>query len=235
MSFYSQFADYYQTIFPFKQPVYNFLLSYDKSHVKDIIDIGCSTGHYTDKLTKDNYAATGIDFDESMIAWAKKNYPSPSFHTMNMLDIESLNLKYDLAFCIGNTAAHLTADEFDLFIRSVYNVLRPGGIWIFQVRNWDYVVTLNDYEFPVLKAESQIQFIRSYSNIKGDSLQFNTRLMDNEKKVFEQSVPMYPISTERYVDIHKKHGFTLIDHFGDFKKSPHSPNSDSASIFVLQK
>ena len=186
MSFYTKFAQYYESIFPFKQPIFDFLKSNTRQETKDILDIGCGTGHYSTAFSQAGFRTTGIDLDASMIDYAKEHYHDTTFHRKNMLDIDTLDRHFDLAFCIGNTIAHLTKSEFDSFINIVRNILRPGGIWIFQVRNWDYVIQHKEYNFPTLKTNGgRLQFYRSYTNITTDSLQFNTRLTDENKLIFK--------------------------------------------------
>ena len=235
MSFYSQFAHYYQQIFPYKQPVYSFMKSYTSPNYKSILDIGCGTGHYAQKFFSEGFQSTGIDLDNSMIGYAIEHNPGPNYFALDMTEIETLSSTFDFIFCIGNTAAHLAQSEFESFVGSVYNVLMPGGIWLFQVRNWDYVAKQQEYEFPILKADPNIKFFRNYSEITAESLYFNTRLTDQSETVFEDRIKMYPINSQRYLDIHKNCRFKLIDQFGDFQRTPFQTNIDSANMFVFQK
>ena len=236
MAFYTKFAEYYESVFPYNQITFEFLSSYTDSKTIDILDVGCGTGHYTKAFSDSGFQATGIDLNPSMVEHAKKHYPKPKFHHLNMLDIENLNQNFDLIFCIGNTAAHLTAAEFKTFIHAVHKILRPGGKWIFQVRNWEYILQQKEYTFPLLQAnEENIQFERTYTKITPDSLQFNTRLIVHGKVVFEDSVILYPLSSQSYLRIHNDRQFQFMDQYGSFKRTSYDPDIDSANIFVFQK
>ncbi len=235
MAFYSKFAHYYDSIFPFKQPAFDFLKSYVSSSMKNVLDVGCGTGHYTAAFAKTGLNSTGIDLDEAMIDYAISHYQGAQFHAMNMLDIESLNQQFDLIFCIGNTLAHLTKPELHQFLHAVYNALSPNGTWIFQVRNWDYVLQNDIYEFPLLTADDRVQFTRTYTDITKDSLQFNTRLTENGQIIFADSVKMTPLTAKDYFDIQQNHHFQLVDQFGDFQRTPFDPNKDSALLCIFRK
>ncbi|RQW05853.1 class I SAM-dependent methyltransferase [candidate division KSB1 bacterium] len=236
MAFYSTFAQYYEVIFPFKQNIFEFLKSYTTTETRKILDLGCGTGHYAAQFAKEGFQTIGIDLDANMIAYATAHYPKATFFTMNMLDVRSLNQRFDFIFCIGNTAAHLTHKEFDILLDSVYNSLEPGGVWLFQVRNWDYVALQKEYTFPVIAAQNgRIRFLRTYTDISQDELSFNTRLIVDGQDIFQDRVMMYPISSRRYREMHAEGNFLLIDHFSDFGRTPFDAASDSANIFVFRK
>ena len=236
MAFYSSFAQYYESIFPFKKFVFDFLNYYANPETRDILDVGCGTGHYADHFAQAGYHVIGIDLDAAMIDYARQHYPDTHFLALNMLDIQSLEQPFDFIYCIGNTATHLKQDQFDIFVQSAYNKLRSGGIWLFQVLNWDCVTRQQEYIFPVLYADNEkIKFIRKYSDISNDSVIFNTELVDRGYVIFKEFTEMYPISSQEYLDIHHSHQFRLLDHFANFKRTPFNPRVDSANIFVFQK
>lgn len=236
MAFYSKFAHYYDSIFPFKQPMFEFLHSYTTPEMKNVLDVGCGTGHYTAAFSRAGFQSTGIDVDEAMIQCAHKQYSAPDFYVMNMLDIASLKQQFDLIFCIGNTLAHLTKLELHHFLHAVSHALAPDGVWIFQVRNWDYVLQRDFYDFPLLTAnDNRLRFSRTYNDISKDSLQFNTRLTEDDNLIFEDSVNMTPLTSKHYLDMHHNHHFQLVHQFGDFKRTPFDPNTDSAHILIFKK
>lgn len=236
MAFYSKFAQYYDSIFPFKQPLFDFLQRYTSAETKNILDAGCGTGHYAAAFSHAGFHTIGIDLDGAMIDYAQKHYPEATFHVMNMLNIESLEQQFELIFCIGNTLAHLQKDELHRFLHSVRNCLTDTGYWIFQVRNWEYVLAQQSYEFPLLTAnKSSVQFTRTYTDITSDSLHFNTRMTENDKLIFQDSVRLTPFTSRQYIDIHQNHHFRLVDQFGDFERTPFRASVDSANILIFQK
>ena len=117
MSFYTQFAETYESIFPFSEAVYGFLRRYLPAPPASVLDVGCGTGHYTGALAADGYDAVGIDLDAAMIAHARAHYSTARFHVMDMLDIADLDHPFDGLACIGNTAAHLTQAQFSALCR----------------------------------------------------------------------------------------------------------------------
>ena len=243
MSFYTQFTQHYEAIFPFSETVYTFLRRYIPPGWR-CLDVGCGTGHYTGRLADDGCKSTGIDLDAAMVAHAQTHYPQAIFHTMNMLDIADLLFPtpFQTIFCIGNTAAHLTQAQFATFLDAVRRTLAPGGTWILQVMNWDFVLTQPSFTFPVITANNDIIFRREYRDISEQHVTFHTRLQAGDSgisrdagTIFEDSVPLYPLRSSRIIEMHEKAGFTCTGHFGNYAGSSFDPGKFSANIYVFRK
>jgi len=234
VSFYSEFAEYYEAVFPYREEVCSFLKSYIPDGTRRILDAGCGTGHYCGRLAEEGYEVVGIDLDPQMIEVARKNYPKPTFHCMNMLEVGSLSPPFDLTCCIGNVAPHLTQDEFGRFAGEVARILRPGGVWIFQVVNWDYILTRDSYSFRTRKlGAGDVIFLREYQDISASRVHFLTRLASEDRTIFEGDVWLYPIRTDDFLRVHRDHGLELVGHFADFQRAPFSATSDTGSVFVF--
>lgn len=235
MAFYSEFAAYYDDIFPFQQQTLDFLNHWFQE-ASTLLDVGCGTGQYAGRLTDAGHTCLGIDLDPTMIATAQERYPDIEFIAYDMLDIASLERSFDGIFCIGNTAAHLPRDDFQEFIRDVFDSLNPGGIWIYQVLNWDYIIKQDTYEFPELEnQEKRVKFFRSYSDISTETVSFRTNLWHSDHLIFDKTIALFPILSEDYRQMHEDMGFSFQHQFADFKSTPYDTAKDSANIFVFQK
>ncbi len=232
MSFYSAFATYYEAIFPFSETVYAFLRRCLPSSGV-VLDVGCGTGHYAGQLAADGFAAVGVDLDAAMIAYAQEHYPQAAFQRLNMLDIAALGQTFDAIFCIGNTAAHLTQAQFAHFLDAGRRSLTPGGVWIVQVMNWDYVLTQPAVTFPVMTA-GDATFYREYRDISEQQVTFHTRLMVGNVAVFEDATPLYPLRSADIRAAHTHVGFTPLAHFANYAGHPFNPTAFSANLFVFR-
>ncbi len=235
MAFYSDFADHYEAIFPFSPAVYDFLTHYLSPPPAAVLDVGCGTGHYTERLAQDGFDAVGIDLDPAMIAYADQHYERAEFRVMNMLEIATLRREFDGAVCIGNTAAHLTQAEFARFLDQVREILVLRGIWILQVMNWDYVLEQERVAFPTLAGEGAAVFHREYREISDRYVTFVTRLEVEGETIFEETTPLYPLRSAAIAALHAGRGFRLIAHTGSYSGDPFDPNTFSANIFVFER
>ena len=149
--FYTDFAEDYEQIFPFHDNVFSFLKNYMGNDKGSLLDIGCATGHYCGKFADLGYSPLGIDLDSEMIKTAKKTYGQAKFDVMNLTEIEKIDETFDLVYSTGNVMAHVDEDNLKSFLKSLKNKMKPGSIWIFQVINWDFILTLNEFDFPVIE------------------------------------------------------------------------------------
>lgn len=235
MTFYSQFAEYYEAVFPYRDEVAAFLRSYIPDGSRRILDAGCGTGHYCGRLAAEGFEVVGIDLDPRMIDVARTKYPAPTFRCMNVLDVGALPKPFDLVFCLGNVAPHLTQEEFARFAGGVATILRPGGVWIFQIVNWDYILAHGPYAFrPRKLGLGDAVFLREYREVSESRVRFLTRLVAEDRTVFEGDVWLYPLRTDAYLRLHEEHGFELVDHFADFQRTPYAETSDAGSVFVFR-
>ncbi len=232
MSFYTEFSDYYELIFPFSTTVYTFLRHYIIPKQTRCLDVGCGTGHYCGRFAAAGAEAVGIDLDAAMIAYARAHYPHAEFHTMNMLDVTDFDRPFDAVYCIGNTAAHLTPKYFRIFVDRVRSICRPGAPWILQVMNWDYVLTRTQLTLPVIEAGSAT-FYREYRDISEARVTFHTRLEVEGHVIFDDAVPLYPLRSDDIVHMHTDTGFSFAEHFVSYARVPFDPKAFSANIFVF--
>ncbi len=244
MSFYAEFAEHYEAIFPFSETAYTLLRRYILPEQRRCLDVGCGTGHYCGRLAVDGFDAVGIDLDAAMITYARRRYPQAAFHALNMRDIADLlstdragladrEARFDAAFCIGNTAAHLTQAQFAQFLDSVQRVLKPGAPWILQVMNWDYVLERETFAFPLIETSQGLTFHREYRAVSEAQVTFHTRLQSGANIIFEDEVLLYPLRSADIAHLHQRRGFTSRAHFGSYAGAPFDPAEFSANIFVF--
>jgi len=235
LSFYSQFATVYEAVFPFSQGVYAFLRHHLPAPPAALLDVGCATGHYAGPMAQEGHSITALDLDPEMIAYARDHYTGVDFRVMDMLDVGTLGRGFDGAYCIGNTAAHLSQGAFGHFVSSVSGVLPPGGVFVLQVMNWDYVVGQSDVSFPVIHAPDDVVFYRTYRGISADTVTFATRLEVAGDIVFDDAVPLYPMRSSEMVAVCEAQGFRLVEHVGSYSGATFDPGVFSACIFVFRR
>jgi len=233
MSFYSEMAEYYEAIFPYRDEVYAFLQS-TGAGARRILDLGCGTGHYCGRFARDGCEAIGIDLDPAMIATAQREYPRARFACLDMRDSGTFPPGFDLIYCIGNSLPHVTQADLDGLLASIVRLLRPGGAWVFQIVNYDPLFSRTAYTFPPRPLKGgTATFYREYRDISASHLRFLTRLVAGEKVVFEGEVTLYPMRSAEYVAAHARHGFELVEHVADFDRRPFDP-AGSGSVFVFR-
>jgi SAM-dependent methyltransferase len=236
MSLYSEFAGWYEQVFPFREEVYLFLREHAALPPCAVLDAGCGPGHYCRRFQHDGFQATGIDLDPEMIAAAAATSPTVAFHAMDITDLASLNQSFSLIYSIGNVVAHLSPDRFSVFLSQVHAALEPGGCWIFQTVNWDYLLTLPEYRFPVKTVgNGSVSFHRRYLDIAPEQVIFEVELLADNKRIFNEQTTLYPLTADCYRQRHEAAGFKLAGLYSGFDKTPFSREHNSGLVMVLTK
>lgn len=230
---YSQFAAWYDRIFPFSAGVYSFLTHHLGDMNGAVLDLGCGTGDYCGAFTRDGITATGLDLDPKMISRARIRNPECEFHVMDMTEFPILGGPWSMIYSIGNTAAHLPPDQFWDCAQHVRERLVPGGVWIVQVMNWDYVLGLDSFVFPPKIMDTAV-FHRSYEDISESGLTFRTKLDIDGQSVFTDQVRLYPLTSSSIIAGHNQLGYKLMEQASDYAGSAFDPEIFSANILVFR-
>lgn len=105
-----------------------------------ILDLGCGTGHLTNKIADAGAVVIGIDNAPTMIAQANKNYPSWQF-----IVADGANFYFDEPFdaVFSNAALHWMKNSKPV-IKCIWQALKSGGRFVAEFggqRNIQTIVT----------------------------------------------------------------------------------------------
>lgn len=100
----------------------------------EVLDIGCAYGFLLDEIRKKGSRVTGIDYSEGPVDWMKKNLHINGYNG----SISNLKKKkYDVVI-ISETIEHIS--DIKVFMSSVFEILKPGGIFIIITGDCDSIV-----------------------------------------------------------------------------------------------
>ena len=111
---------------------------------KRMLDIGCGIGRMTQAFADTFGEAHGVDFSGNMIRIAKALHgekPNLYFEVNNGVDL-SIHKDNFFDFCFSYISFHHIA-EFEVianYIREIDRVLKPGGMFMFQVNTSKWVI-----------------------------------------------------------------------------------------------
>jgi trans-aconitate methyltransferase len=103
-----------------------------------VLDLGCGTGHLTEKIQQSGASVTGIDASPSMIAKANEAYPAVEFIVKNATEFD-FSEKFDAVF--SNATLHWITDA-ESVINNVYKSLKPGGRFVAELGGKNNVGTV---------------------------------------------------------------------------------------------
>ncbi|WP_346863576.1 methyltransferase domain-containing protein [uncultured Draconibacterium sp.] len=104
-----------------------------------ILDLGCGPGLYAELLAEKGHKVTGVDFSKSSIEYARKQAREKklgiNYINSNYLDLKLDENTFDLVILVYTDFGVLLPEEQKKLLQFIYRVLKPGGIFIFDVLN----------------------------------------------------------------------------------------------------
>ncbi len=150
--------------------------------------------------------------------------PNPQFQHGNMLELETdfQPEQFDAVLCFGNTLVHLQSDELiQQMVNGVFAVLKPGGHFLLQILNYDYILSEPVTALPHIET-GNIQFIRKYAFEDNNPLvRFQTELvLKKENKSVLNETPLFALQSAELIEFMRNTGFKEIELFSGFKNEP---------------
>ncbi len=242
MSFYNEISKYYDVIFPAGEEQIKFIEDAAGGTGVGILDIACGSGTYSVGLAKKGYRITAVDIEDEMIRKVKEKADIEKVNieaiVCSMTELEEkLIQEYNVLFCIGNSIVHLgSVEEIENALGQMYKLLKPGGVLIVQIMNYDRIMRLGLKELPpIINHEVGVEFIREYDYKPGkNSIAFNTTLVVKDgdiTRTLKNTVELLPLMSDELIKLFEKAGFKKCETYGDFKYSTY--NEDSY-MFVIR-
>lgn len=151
-----------------------------KFGVKTILELGCGTGLLLTNLSQLGYECTGVDLDKDMLEIAKSKAREQNLKIHYMQDdIRELKLggKFDAVICLQVLSLLLHDNDIETAFRSVSQLLEPGGIFLFNVLNAEFI-NKND---PYLNSTPFVDIVLDRGKYK--LLRMNTmKIKDNVQR-----------------------------------------------------
>jgi SAM-dependent methyltransferase len=105
----------------------------------ELLDAGCGTGRYTIELANRGYVVHGVDVSPELVAEASRSLGNGtkfvSFAVGNILALPAA--RYDAALCRGVLNDFVADDDRQAVFGSLSRALRPAGVLILDVREWE--------------------------------------------------------------------------------------------------
>ncbi len=223
MDFYRVLSRYYNELFPLSDECTSFMLEH-KGRGDSLLDAGCGTGELVIAMQEKGLDARGFDLDEGMILSAASAAKQRGLLGNDLFRITGLERmkefygdgSFDTVTCLGNTLVHVPFNRQFHFLQDAWNMLKPGGVLILQILNYNTVVH-DRVPFSVIDTE-HCEFTRTY--VSGDSpekLIFHTELEEKKSgEVYRSSIDHYPLYPETLMASLSMAGFAGWETWGSY-------------------
>lgn len=185
-----------------------------KAHnVSTVLDMTCGTGSQVFWLTDSGFKVVGSDINPSMLKIAKKKATSKNlkikFLQGNCRDINAGS--FDAVITIFNSIGHLTKEDFKTTIQNIKRNLNPGGLYIFDIFNLDYLKHENNI------AKLTLDWMATAGDNKVREIQFST--ISDDGILASYSTYVHQDSHSSPTKISKGYGNTLQVYSADELKT----------------
>ena len=222
--FYSSISEYYHEIFPYNPAQLNFVDRNCKGLAgKKMLDIGCATGELAFQLATAGAEVTGIDLNDELLNQAEtgKQHSKITFQKGDMLELDKdfKSRQFDAVLCFGNTLVHLpSAGHVKVMLKGVWNILKPGCLFLLQILNYDFIISEPVTELPVIET-NDLKFVRKYESEADTRLiGFKTTLyLKKEERVIENKTVLLALKSEELEKLLKETGFEEVAFYSNFK------------------
>lgn len=194
-----------------------------KQHtVKTVLDLTCGTGSQVFWLANHDYDVVGVDISSMMLKVAKNKAKQQKLN-IKLLEGDMRNLyvgKFDAVITIFNSVGHLTQLDFAKAMRNINSNLKPGGIYIFDINNLDYLlkddnITQLTIDWQKITDHTKVRNIQ-YSTITPDGIlashTTSYEQKDSEKPTiitYSQTLQIY--SAQQLKDMLERNGFAVLE------------------------
>jgi SAM-dependent methyltransferase len=214
--------------------------------IQRVLDLGCGTGKHAELFHKWGCEVVGVDASEKLLALAREQFRADarkiSFVHADFSEFaDKVEGPFDAVLSLGNSLPHVR-DEQELqgVARSVFKLLKPEGVFVFQNRNYDRLLRTGErFLLPLThrQADNEQIFFR-FNDFKEEKVQFNvvhfTRV--GEGWIHEvHSMDLEPIRQQVMEKILRETGFTALNFYGDFSGTPFDPETSADLVGLVRK
>lgn len=241
--FYDELAAHYDEMTGFSQrfvkekPFFHLLV--ERHRIKTAMDAGSGTGFHSLLLAQLGVKVTAVDISSEMLRRAQRHARELG---LSITTVESrledlaqnAHGPFDAVFTLGNTLPHLLSDES---LRTTLNnfsaVLKPAGLLVIQVLNYDRILSLKE---PVQSSRTTEKktYIRSY-DFKEDLLVFNIVTRTGNEAEKKQSIELRPLRSRELLTLLETAGFVDARAYGAISLVEFSPETSEDLVVIARK
>jgi len=207
-----------------------------------VLDAACGTGLHSIVLAKMGVRVTGTDLSVNMLALArthaKKQNVKVRFVRAGFGHVyRKVRGPFDAVLCLGNSLPHLrTPAELTQALRDFHHLLRPGGLLLIQLLNYERILKRKERLIGV-RADKELTFVRFYDFLE-EKVRFNVLTLRNNGNAIPSSLrstELFPYRKRNLLPALKKAGFVRFGFFGSLDRKPWSSEESADLVIACRK
>ena len=214
----------------------------ERFHIRTVLDAACGTGLHAIVFARLGLRVTAADLSSKMLEKARENarqqnvqirWVKAALQTLS----HHIQEQFQAIFCLGNSLPHLlTPQDLQNSLQSFYELLRPGGILVLQLLNYDKILKKKERIIGV-RRQGDREFIRFYDFLE-ETLRFNIltiRWKNNTPELNLSSTILYPYRRKVLESALHLAGLGDLQFYGDMQFTPFDENKSPNLVLVATK
>lgn len=250
MSFYDDLGEKYDNMIRWKSrlereaPMLQRL--FGENRINRVLDLACGTGHHSLLFRKWGCEVVGYDASAQLLEVAKANAPDDddeiSFVEGTFGELaEKVDGPFDAILSLGNSLPHVqTIEELRTLFSDVHAMLRPGGVFVFQNRNYDRLLkTRERFLLPTThRSAGHEQLYFRFNDFEGDKVRFNIVHFRQVNEGWVHDVYSTELTPWQHAELEaelKLAGFSANDFYGDFSGTPFDADTSPDIVGIARR
>lgn len=215
-----------------------------KEHkVRRVLDTACGTGQHAFAFHDWGYHVVAADSSPEMLAKSRANAGGRSieFVETGFTGLNKSEGMFDAVTCLGNSLPHVLSDEeLDASLRSMHDVLLPGGVLIIQNNNYDLIVGRRERFMPIAarRSHGKEYLFQRFFDYHDDLLTFNLVIMVRDRGKWTMHVnpiPQRALTSSILAVRLEAAGFEDVRFYGGYPAEPFAPMESDVMVAVARK
>ncbi|MFK3936868.1 class I SAM-dependent methyltransferase [Alkalihalobacillus sp. NPDC078783] len=210
---------------------------------RNIIDLGCGPGLYSEKLQTEGYRVTGVDYSKHSIDYAKEQAKNKNldieYRVENILEFKEEE-KYDISLLIYQIFGLFSPDDRKIILKNINKGLKKGGLLLLDV--------LSEHSYHEFKEQQVWSFSRRDSLLfQKEHIGFSSMIKYPDRVTLQKT--SYLFKDEDHVNLNywnqyfskdlikqeaEDAGFTVQGFYADVNGEPYHEQSETLAVVLVK-
>ncbi len=201
-----------------------------------VFDLGCGFGRHSIELAKRSFNVTGIDISRSLLKIAKKEARrakvKPNFINKDIRKLKIRNEFVGAIMMLNVFGIMSTEQEDEIILENIYKSLRKRGKIFIDLRNPEKLKKNNLFK-PKKIDSLKVRTKSTYYPVQKQVLVERYFYEKGKRKSYNVIARIYTCSELKI--LFEKHGFKIINFYGDFNGNKYNKDTSPRLILVGEK
>jgi len=200
-----------------------------------LLDLACGFGRHAVGMAKRGYEVTGLDFNESYLAIAAAVAQESGLKvTWQQGDMRTLpfEAEFDAAYSYFTSFGYFDDDENEKVIEGIARALRPGGRFLIDLFNRDWILTHPTHRVWNQREDGSLLMEETSFDLRQSRvIAKQIHLTPDGTKRLEKSYQVRTYTCAELASMMHRHGLETREVWGGIDRSPYT--TDSRRLVLL--